>query len=548
MRLIKGGISTVAFSGGASLAGITRGLASNAASSILSGLSDSCHADSTTHAAVSQGTISIRDQGKQTQDLGDLSRDTEHANQGLSPIFDKEKAQQRLAESQRISEIGGQVADIVRTNGEIQAAKAKQDPSERAKAAAALKASGKAVTDAAIDNKITESVMQRYGTGSDLQRGIQAATAALQGLAGGNLTAAALDASSPYIAGLIHNATTTTDSQGHSEVNTAANLAAHALVNVAVALAEGGNSRDALSRASGAVSGEAIGMMAKAYYNKDAKDLTEQERQTVSALATAAAGLAGGLVGDSTASAATAAQAGKNAVENNHFGWDEEHEKEKEHEKEHGAADFEPVRPGSRLPGMVDEDGEQHSGSLIPVPINKETGGKGGGDSAAGNIQGRTESTVKGVTTITYPDGISFKINQPEHLAQLDGYSQKKGITGAHNADIFNKAAVVYNVKILSQESEVNGITHIKYQIPAKDRAGNIVGYKTEILEKTIYDPKVFSDEKILKLGQQAAANGYKDAIASGKREFMATAGGVKFQVYLDQKNGIVTNFFPVTK
>ncbi|OSN03702.1 hypothetical protein AU512_16585 [Lonsdalea iberica] len=103
-------------------------------------------------------------------------------------------------------------------------------------------------------------------------------------------------------------------------------------------------------------------------------------------------------------------------------------------------------------------------------------------------------------------------------------------------------------MKIISQESGMSGITHVKYQIPAKDRAGNIVGYKNEILEKTIYDPKVLSDEKILQLGQQAAASGYKNAITSGGREYTATAGGVKFQVYLDQKNGTVTNFFPVTK
>ncbi|MFP1820909.1 CdiA family toxin C-terminal domain-containing protein [Lonsdalea quercina] len=147
-----------------------------------------------------------------------------------------------------------------------------------------------------------------------------------------------------------------------------------------------------------------------------------------------------------------------------------------------------------------------------------------------------------------YPSGIGFKINQPEHLAQLDGYSQKKGIAGAHNADSFNKAVADNGVKIVSQESGVNGITHVKYQIPAKDRAGNIVGYKNEVLEKTIYDPKIFSDEKILQLGQQAAASGYKNAVASGSREYMATAGGVKFQVFLDQKTGTVTNFFPVTK
>ncbi|WP_325933648.1 CdiA family toxin C-terminal domain-containing protein [Leclercia adecarboxylata] len=119
---------------------------------------------------------------------------------------------------------------------------------------------------------------------------------------------------------------------------------------------------------------------------------------------------------------------------------------------------------------------------------------------------------------------------------------------GAHNADAFNKAVADNGVKIISQEPSENGIIHIKYQIPAKDRAGNITGYKNEILEKTIYDPKVYSDEKILQLGQQAAASGYKDAISSGNREYTATAGGVKFQVYLDQQTGTVTNFFPVTK
>ncbi|EKN5091856.1 polymorphic toxin type 25 domain-containing protein, partial [Yersinia enterocolitica] len=49
----------------------------------------------------------------------------------------------------------------------------------------------------------------------------------------------------------------------------------------------------------------------------DKDSLTEKQKQTVSALATLAAGLAGGLVGDSSSSAVAGAQAGKNAVENN---------------------------------------------------------------------------------------------------------------------------------------------------------------------------------------------------------------------------------------
>ncbi|MGO4743527.1 hypothetical protein ACGS9J_08915 [Serratia quinivorans] len=68
---------------------------------------------------MSDGTIIIRDQDKQTQNVNDLSRDVEHANQTLSPIFDKEKEQKRLQQAQLIGEIGNQAMDIARTEGDI---------------------------------------------------------------------------------------------------------------------------------------------------------------------------------------------------------------------------------------------------------------------------------------------------------------------------------------------------------------------------------------------------------------------------------------------
>lgn len=61
--------------------------------------------------------ITIRDTDKQQQNVDDLSRDTDHANGSIGPIFDKEKEQNRLREAQLIGEIGGQVSDIVRTQG-----------------------------------------------------------------------------------------------------------------------------------------------------------------------------------------------------------------------------------------------------------------------------------------------------------------------------------------------------------------------------------------------------------------------------------------------
>ena len=75
--------------------------------------------------------------------------------------------------------------------------------------------------------------------------------------------------------------------------------------------------KDALAGAAGAAAGELAGTLALEMYGKDVVALSESEKQTISALATLAAGIAGGLMGDSTASAVAGAQTGKTTVENN---------------------------------------------------------------------------------------------------------------------------------------------------------------------------------------------------------------------------------------
>ncbi|WP_275899262.1 DUF637 domain-containing protein [Pectobacterium brasiliense] len=154
--------------------------------------------------------------------------------------------------------------------------------------------------------------------------------------------------------------------------------------------------------------------------------------------------------------------------------------------------------------------------------------------------------TTKEGTTFTYPDGISFKIGLPQHIATLDGFSQKKGISGAHNADAFYAAAKEYNVNIISEmPTQTNGIAKILYQVPSYDRAGNVTGYKNAELPKTVYDPKVFTDETIINLGQQAAVSGYKEAIRQERQFYDAQAGGITFRVYLDKNTGMINNFHP---
>lgn len=293
---------------------IGKQFAGNMANALLAGGGNSGHAEGTTQAAVSEGTLIIRDKENQKQDVADLSRDAEHANGSISPIFDKEKEQQRLQEVQLIGEIGSQVVDIANTQGEINGLNA----GRKQLADKGITEPGADASDevkAAYQNALRETdayktTTAKYGTGSDLQRGIQAATAALQGLAGSDLTAALAGASAPELAYRI----------GHDmgiDNNTAAKTIAHAILGGAVAALQGNS---AAAGAAGAATGELAAKAIAGMLYPDVKDLStlsEEQKQTVSALATISAGMAGGLAGDSTGSAVAGGQAGKNAAENN---------------------------------------------------------------------------------------------------------------------------------------------------------------------------------------------------------------------------------------
>ena len=197
-----------------------------------------------------------------------------------------------------ISDIGGQVADIARTQGELNA----------------LKEARKTHPDLTVEQlKETQTYRDeqaKFGTGSTIQRGIQAATAALQGLAGGDIAGALAGASAPELAHLLKS----------TEGNPAVNTIAHAILGGAVAALQGNS---AAAGAAGAATGELAAKAIAGMLYPDVKDLSklsEEQKQTVSALATISAGMAGGLAGDSTGSAVAGGQAGKNAAENNALG------------------------------------------------------------------------------------------------------------------------------------------------------------------------------------------------------------------------------------
>ncbi|MEE9682582.1 hemagglutinin repeat-containing protein [Lelliottia amnigena] len=282
---------------------------------MISAASHSGHAEGTTQAAVANGTITVRDTANQKQDVANLSRDTENANDSISPIFDKEKEQNRLKTVGLISDIGSQAADIAKTQGDIYALEAAKKEVPALKENATDKEREQYVKDLR-SSPAYQKEMANFGTGSTLQRGIQSVTAALQGLAGGNIAGALAGASAPELANII----------GHHmgiDDDPATKAIAHAILGGAVAALQGNN---AMAGAAGAAVGEVIA--SQLYPNVPKDKLTEDQKQTISTLASISAGIAGGLAGDSTLSAAAGSQAGKNAVENNYLSVSEKTELE----------------------------------------------------------------------------------------------------------------------------------------------------------------------------------------------------------------------------
>ncbi|MCX8343284.1 contact-dependent inhibition effector tRNA nuclease, partial [Escherichia coli] len=258
----------ISLSGGSGMSA-SQMVASNAiagAANALTGMSGSSgHAEGTTSSAISGGNLIIRDQESQKQDIAGLSRDPENANGSIAPIFDREKEQKRLQEAQVISQVSGQMSNIVMTYGETEAMKAarKEHPG---------------MSDAQLrETPEYREVMKGYGTGSTPQMVVQAITGVLGGLNAGNPGQVLAGGLNPAVAQLIKQATGD---------NREANLMAHAVWG-ALAAQLGGN--NAASGAAGAFSGElAARYIIDNYYGGRTDNLSEQERQQISMLATIA--------------------------------------------------------------------------------------------------------------------------------------------------------------------------------------------------------------------------------------------------------------------
>ncbi|MDK9561379.1 hemagglutinin repeat-containing protein [Gallibacterium anatis] len=257
---------------------------------------------STTHSAIGSNIQLTTQQGEIPTTL---SRDTATANERVQKAdMEEVKARQEMA----------QVIGDIANNGITLVLKPKLDEAKRQKDEAEAILKEDKTNAAALEQKrLANDVIKEYGQGGKIQLAVRAVTGVLQGIATGDASQAAVGGLSPYINHQIKEATTDKD----GNVNLEANLMAHALLGAIEAYATGNN---AAAGAAGAVSGElAAKLITEQLYQKSPEQLTEAQKQTVSALSQLASGLAGSLISDSTAGAINSAEIGKRAVENNNL-------------------------------------------------------------------------------------------------------------------------------------------------------------------------------------------------------------------------------------
>ncbi|WP_430875382.1 VENN motif pre-toxin domain-containing protein [Gilliamella sp. G0441] len=164
--------------------------------------------------------------------------------------------------------------------------------------------------------------------GSDVSKGIDSAISIVTGIITGDITGGLAGASAPWVAEQIKKHTGHKEENGNWQTDdVAGNLIAHAILGAVVAELQGNSG---LAGGAGAVTGElAADIIRKHLYGKDVKDLTEAEKENISALAQLATGLAVASVVGDVGDVSTGIAAGKNSVENNYLHSPEAEEKRK---------------------------------------------------------------------------------------------------------------------------------------------------------------------------------------------------------------------------
>ncbi|WP_431022131.1 hemagglutinin repeat-containing protein [Erwinia rhapontici] len=296
---------------------VTEQLGDNLAPKSMSASRSSGSGESTTYSAVSDGTLIVRNGDAQQQDVSTLSRDVEHANQTLSPIFDKAKEQKRLQKVQLIGQVASQTVSAAIAEREYWALEAGIKDAGEAPGADATIKDREAYWNRVRGTDTYKEMMADYQGDGKIKMAADAAVTAITALAGGDASKALAQASAPYMAGVIKDLTLS-DPKNPTADEIATNAFAHAILGGVVAEMSGQN---VAAGALGAGGGElAIRTIHNALYPEVAtSDLNDQQKGTIKNLALIASSIAGAIGSGDSEGAAEGYANGNNAIEHNYL-------------------------------------------------------------------------------------------------------------------------------------------------------------------------------------------------------------------------------------
>lgn len=353
-----------------------------------------------------------------------------------------------------------------------------------------------------------------------------AVAGALGGLSANNMGAAASGAMAPYIANAIKKATTSYNADGTEKTNLVSNTMAHAVAGAILAEISGG---DGAAGAAGAAGGELIAraIVSGMYPGVKASDLTESQKQTVSALSQLAAGLAGGLASNSSTGVAVGAGTGKNAVENNSLTGDKARETLKQ--------------VSESLKNQVrDKLGMGTTSSIANGIINALTDT---GDAALGSVDYAADAVMAMASCATHDSYCDTAIN--------DLSNKNQGVADKVKALISSStwSAVAHNLKLASEGNqaalETTGGMLAAIMLPGKKLPDGI-GVKTESIAAdigktgTVFDSikgtqPVYPGSVIPKSFEMTLPNGQKVWVHGNATEHMAEYAASKAETYMPE-------------
>ena len=147
-----------------------------------------------------------------------------------------------------------------------------------------------------------------------------------------------------------------------------------------------------------------------------------------------------------------------------------------------------------------------------------------------------------------------YKVGFDEHLVKGTMGKGGKGVVGGHNFDEFKKVLLDAGYDIndcivdITEHPSIKGIYEVRYRIPARQygATGNLEiipnQYKIVKYPKTVYEPSIISDEQMIQWGKEAMDSG----IINGRNIYGYASNGLRFEGYIDETTGAITNFYPV--